>query len=132
MNLGTARTEIAAGLDADGTVIGYARPPGQIAKFPAAVVGDPSEIDYRAAYGKRVEVVLPVRIVVARTAAQDGTDTLDTLVSDTGLPAVLEAITGASWEQLEVGSLTGGYADFIQGGKPIGVTADLTVTLTFT
>lgn len=132
MDLKAARNEIAAGIDADDLdVVGYARPPGQIARFPAAVVGDPSSIVYHGAAGRRVVVTIPVRVIVARTAVQDGTDLLDDLVSYDGLPTALEDIAGGSWEQLVVNELTGGYADFVQAGKPIGVTADLTCQLTF-
>lgn len=127
-----ARDELAAGITAGALGLqGYARPPGQVATFPAAVVLDPSRVRYHVSNGKRTEVELAVRVIVGRQASQDSVARLDELVSRSQLPALLESITG-SWHGLAVTELAGGYADFQQGGQIVGTAADLLCSLTFT
>ena len=131
MTIATARDELAAGITAAAIgVYGYARPPGQIAKLPAAVVQDPSRVVYHAAAGRRSVVTVDVRVIVGRSAAEDQVAKLDELVTYANLPATLEAVSG-SWLELAVTELANGYSTFMQGGTAIGVAADLTCTLTF-
>jgi|SRR5688572_9437116 len=128
MDLRAARDRLAAqhpaGLHA------HPRPPGTVGHLPCYVVQDPSEIDYHPTYGDRQNVTVAIRVIVARTADQDGTAELDDLVST--LPAQLEAITPAGkWREVAITGLTGGYRDFTEGGAVIGVSADLTARITF-
>lgn len=128
MDLRAIRDRIAAQHPAG--VHGYARAPGNVATFPCYIVGDPLEIDYRLTYGGRIKVTLPIRCIVARFAEQDNSGALDDLVSD--LPAQIEAITPNSlWQTngLNVGRMTGGYADFYQGKEAVGICADLTAEI---
>lgn len=130
--LRTARDELAAGITAGELgVHGYPRPPGQIAVFPAAVVGDPISIDYHPTMKRRTTVELYVRVIVGAQASQDSVARLDELVSRSQLPALLESITG-SWSGLAVQELTGPYGRFMQGDQVVGVAADLRCALTFT
>lgn len=132
MNVATVRNELAAGVKAaDAGIHPYPRPPGQVGAFPALIVRDPTLIRYHRTAGQSKRITLPVFVIVSRAAAQDGTEQLDTLVSPTGVPAVLEAITGASWEQLVVDELAGGYFDFVQGNQTVGLGAVLETSLTF-
>lgn len=126
-----ARDELAAGITAGSAVHGYPRPPGQVAVLPAAVVMDPRRIQYHTTAGKKTVVELVVRVIVGSQAAQDSVARLDELVSRSGIPAVLEAITGGSWHDLAVVELEGPYADFRQGDQRVGVAADLVCRLTF-
>lgn len=131
MTIATARNELAAGVTAGALgVYGYARPPGQIAKFPAAVVQDPTRIEYHTTLGRRSVVTLDVRVVVGRAAAEDQVAKLDELVTFAQMPALLESISG-SWLELAVTELAAGYSTFMQGGQAVGVAADLTCELTF-
>ena len=130
MDLAAARVAIAAG--APSGVHGYARPPGLVGSLPAMIVGDPDTIEYHEARATRHEAIIPVRVIVPRSAEQDSTAELDTLISFGNLPATLEAIVSAEWDQLVVERLTGGYADFSNGNNIIGISADLTVRIIFT
>lgn len=132
MNIRTVRNELGAGATATGLVHGYPRPPGQVAKFPALIVRDPTSVQYHRHAGESPSIDLPVFVVVSRTAAQDGTDTLDDLVSYDNLPTGLEQIAGASWRQLVVVDLAGGYLDFVQAGQTVGLGAVLNLRFTFT
>lgn len=129
MSIATVRDELAAGITATGSAYGYARPPGQISTFPAAVVVDPTEITYHLAAGRRTRIRLPIRVIVARTAAQDAVVRLDELITYTELPADIEAITG-SWTDIAVLDSIGGYVDFRQADRLVGVAADLNVQIT--
>lgn len=131
MNLATARDELAAGIQAGGLdLTGYARPPGKVAKFPAAVVRDPARIQYHTARGVRIEVDVPVFVIVARKAAQDATVLLDELVSNTAVPDLITGLTG-SWDTIVAREMDGGYLDFVQGGELVGVGAVINTYLTF-
>jgi len=128
VNLKTARNELATGIATGAQVTGYPRPPGAVGRFPAVIVRDPSSIRYHTARANRVEVDLPVFVLVARSAAQDGTDDLDELVST--LPGVIDELTG-SWSSIVAAELDGGYVDFMQGGQLVAVGAVIQTRLVF-
>ena len=110
-------------------IAGHARPPGNVPTFPAYIVQDPSQIDYRPTMGDRQAATFAIRVIVARTD-ELATAALDDLVSE--LPALLEAITpDGKWRQLAITEATGGYAEFPQGGRVVGLSADLTARITF-
>jgi hypothetical protein len=125
LQLGAVREAIAAG--APSGVTGHARPPGLVASFPALIVGDPQEITYQSSYCGRPVVVLPVRLIVPRAAEQNDAAQLDALVST--LPDLLAAISSELWSELNVTGMAGGYFDWLQGGKVIGLGADLTTEI---
>lgn len=128
MDLRAARDRLAAEHPAD--LHAHPRPPGAVGHLPCYVVQDPTEIDYHPTAGDRQNVTLAVRVIVARTADQDGTAELDDLVST--LPDLLQAITpDGKWRGLAITGMTGGYRDFSEGGAVIGVSADLTARITF-
>lgn len=128
MDLKAARERIAS--QAPAGVFGHARPPGAVADFPAFVVGDPASIEYHSSYGGRTIVQLGIRVIVQRLGEQDSTDALDALLST--LPAQLEAITPAgAWSEFTVTGMAGGYGRWLQGGRDVGLAADLTATLVF-
>ena len=111
---------------------GHARPPASIGAFPCYVVGDPTSINYRSTFGGTIRVILPIRAIVELSGAQDTSAKLDDLVSD--LPAQLEAITpdpSGLWQPrgFEIGSMSGGYGIYAQGGRDVGYAADLTATI---
>ena len=129
MNLRTARDELAAGIAAaDLELTGYPRPPGKVGRFPAAIVRDPTAIRYHTARAVRIEVDLPVFVLVSRSAAQDGTAALDELVSS--LPGVIDELTG-SWETIVAHELAGGYVDFAQASELVAVGAVINTRLVF-
>ena len=127
MDLRAARDRIAAQHPAG--ISAHPRPPGNVPQFPAYIVLDPAEIDYQPTMGDRQTATFGIRVIVGR-ADPLGVAELDDLVST--LPALLEAITpDGKWRQLAITGLTGGYANFEQGGKTVGVSADLTARITF-
>lgn len=134
MTIKAVRDELAAGITAATAlgVFGYARPPGLVGVFPAAVVQDPNRISYHETAGRRTVVELAVRVIVGRSGVQDQVDRLDELITYSNLPKALEDITGASWTSIAVTESVGGYADFAQGKQIVGVAADLLVRLTLT
>ena len=134
MSIKTARSELAAGITAASSlgVFGYARPPGAVGVLPAAIVQDPTSIRYHTTASRRTVVDLDVLVIVGRAGEQEASDRLDELVTYTNLPAAIEAITGASWSQIVVNELVGGYADFQQAGRIVGVAGSLSCRLTFT
>lgn len=110
-------------------IAAHPRPPGNVPTFPAYIVLDPSQIDYRPTYGDRQAATVGIRVIVGR-ADPLGAAELDDLVSD--LPAALEAIDpDGKWRQLAITEATGGYATFEQGGRVVGLSADLTARITF-
>lgn len=124
LQLGAVRERIAANPPAG--VVGIARPPGLVGAFPCYIVGDPDSIIYQSSYGGRPLITFGVRVIVGRQASQDGTAELDALVST--LPGHLAAIdAGGLWSELNVTELSGGYFDWTQAGKVVGLAADLTV-----
>lgn len=126
MDLRAVRDRIAAQHPAG--IMAYPRPPAAIGHLPCYVVRDPTRINYRSTMGGTVTVTFPVRVIVARIAAQDNSPALDDLLST--LPADLQAITpGGLWQPrgLHVEEMTGGYSDYQQGDQLIGIAADLTV-----
>jgi len=107
---------------------GYARPPGTVGAFPAYIVTDPLDIDYRLTFGGRTRVTLAIRVLVSRRSEQDNTAALDDLVST--LPAVLEAITpDGLWQGFNITGLQGGYFQFQNGNDSEALGADLTATI---
>jgi len=131
--LRAARAALAAGITASGLgVHGYARPPGAVHAFPAAVVLDPRTVVYHDTGGKRTAVELAVRVLVGRQASQDSVARLDDLVSRSQMPVTLEQIDGP-WTELACLRLDGGYADYRQGepGQIVAVAADLVCQLRF-
>ena len=127
MDLRAARDRIAAQHPAG--IAGHARPPALVPQFPAYVIGDPTEIDYHPTMGDRQSAVLPIEVIVGR-ADPLGVAELDDLVST--LPDQLDAIApDGKWRKFAITGLTGGYRDFPQGGKVVGVVATLTARITF-
>lgn len=127
-DLVSARDRIAAQHPAG--VHGYARPPGTVATFPCYIVLDPTQIGYHEAFGTARRVDCPIRVIVPRTAEQDGTQKLDELVWT--LPALLQAIDpSTAYKRLAITGLTGGYQDWSQGNTVVGLSADLAATITF-
>jgi hypothetical protein len=111
-------------------IYGYPRPPGTVSTFPAYIVTDPADIDYRLTYGGRIRVTVAIRVLVARRSEQDNTAALDDLVST--LPAALEAITpDGLWQPngLNVTGMSGGYFQFSNGNDSEALGADLTATI---
>ncbi len=125
LQLGAVREAIAAGAPAG--VHGHPRPPGLVAAFPALIVGDPEQITYRSSYGNRPLVVLPVRLIVPRAAEQADAAQLDALIST--MHDTLAGLSSDLWSELNVTGMTGGYFDWLQGGRPVGLGADLTTEL---
>lgn len=130
MDLAAIRNRIADNGPAG--IHGHARPPGSIGDFPAYIVHDPVSIVYHRTHGrKRPEITLTVRVLVARTAEEDGSDQLDALVST--LPDDLEQLDpDGLWmatNGLVVESLGGGYFDWSQGGQLVALGADLTIRI---
>lgn len=131
MDLGAARERIANGAPAG--VNGIPRPPGVVGDLPALIVGDPISINYHTAKSSRHTVTLPIRVIVARTAEQDGTEQLDDLISYGSIPATLEALDpSGDYVELAVLSVDQGYFDFQDQGRTIGVAADLITDIIFT
>jgi hypothetical protein len=130
MDLDAARTAIAAAAPAG--VTGYPRPPGHLPHMPALVVGDPVELEYHVAAKLRHEAIIPLRLIVSRSAEQDSTAELDTLISYDQVPAALEAAAPSGYTQIVIESCSGGYAEYVQDGRPIGLAADLTARVVFT
>lgn len=127
-DLKSARDRIAAQHPAG--IRGHPRPPGTVNVFPCYIVGDPTEIAYHEAYGTARRVELPIRLIVARTIEQDGTQKLDELVWT--LPALLHAIDpSTAYRRLAITGLTGGYQEWAQAGQVVGLAADLAATITF-
>lgn len=128
MDLKAARERIASQHPAG--IHGHPRPPGTVADFPAYVVGDPATVEYHSTYGGRTIVTLGIRVIVSRVSEQDSTDALDDLLST--LPDQLEAITpDGKWSEFHVTGMAGGYGRWQQGGRDVGLAADLTATLIF-
>lgn len=130
MDLAAIRNRIADNGPAG--IHGHARPPGSIGAFPAYIVHDPVSIVYHRTHGRpRPAIFLTVRMLVARTAEEDGSAQLDALVST--LPAALEGIAhGGVWSAtngLVVESLDGGYFDWSQGGRLVALGADLRIRI---
>jgi hypothetical protein len=128
MDLRAIRDRIAAQHPAG--IRGYARPPGTVGAFPAYIVTDPADIDYRLTFGGRIRVTVAIRVLVARRSEQDNTAALDDLVSV--LPGQLEAITpDGLWQPngFNVTGLSGGYFQFTNGNDSEALGADLTATI---